>query len=100
MYRGETVRTIMKGFPVPVSDIAQLCITYQTGSRVLLEKWLDSCEVGDDYISFQLTQEESLYLTCGDIERCVVIVTKDGQRYESEPDRFVCLQTSKDGVVL
>lgn len=101
MYQGETVTTKITGFPIPISTIRDLRIVFKNGFKILLEKKLSDCKVlDDDYsVEFELSQEESLSLCTGKIDRSVVIVTKDGSRMESEPSPIVCSETVRDGVM-
>ncbi len=99
MYRGETLTTTVKGFPIPIADIDQLYIVYKTGTEVLMEKTLQDCTIDGESVKFDMTQEESLKLRCGPIMRGVVVVGKDGARFESHPSPFYCGQTMKDEVL-
>lgn len=101
MYQGETITTTISGFPIPVSEIKDLKIVFKNNAKVLLEKTLQDCTVSetDDSVSFALSQEESLSLCIGLIERTVVIVTKDGTRFESCPSNIICAPTMKKEVL-
>lgn len=99
MYQGETITTTITGFPVPISEIRDLRVIFKNGFKVLLEKNLNDCVVSNDSISFELSQEESLSLCTGKIDRSVVFVTKDGSRIESNPSPIICSETIKDGVM-
>lgn len=100
MYQGETITTTISGFPVPISEIKDLKVLFKNNFTVLLEKGLNDCVVSDDSISFELSQEESLSLCTGKIDRSVVFITKDGSRIESKPSPIICNETRKDGVML
>lgn len=99
MYRGETITTTISGFPIPVSEIAQLYIIFRTRSKILVEKTLADCTVVDETVQFRLSQEESLALNVGPIMRSVIVITNDGSRFESNPSAFQCGQTAKDEVL-
>lgn len=99
MYQGETITTTISGFPIPISEIMDLRVIFKNGYKVLLEKTLNDCVVFTDSISFELSQEESLSLCTGKIDRSVVFVTKDGSRMESKPSPIICSETIKDGVM-
>ena len=99
MYQGETIKTTITGFPIPTSEIQNLYIIFKNNLRVVLEKTLKDCVVLDDSIEFKLTQEESLSLSKGVINRSVVVITKDGSRFESCPSPFTCGETVKKEVL-
>lgn len=99
MYRGETITTTITGFPIPVSEIQNLYITFKNGFRTLLEKTLADCTPLEDSVQFRLTQEESLLLSKGTVTRSVIVITKDGCRFESCSSPFVCRETAKDEVL-
>lgn len=100
MYQGETITTTVSGFPIPISQIQDLRIIFKNGFKVLLEKKLSDCTVLDDYsLTFKLSQEESLSLCTGKINRSAVIITTDGTRMESNPSPIICYKTERDGVM-
>lgn len=101
MYQGETIETTVSGFPVPISEIKDLKIFFKNNAKILLEKTLQDCVVSetDDSLTFKLSQEESLSLCTGKIERTVIMVTKDGSRFESCPSYIMCTKTSKGEVL-
>lgn len=100
MYRGETITTTITGFPIPVSEIQNLYIVFKNGFRTLLEKTLADCTISEDSVQFRLTQEESLLLSKGTVTRSVIVITKDGCRFESCSSPFVCRETAKDEVLI
>lgn len=102
MYQGETITTTITGFPVPISEIADLRIVFRNQFETLLEKTLTDCTISDEAfnaLSFEITQTESLLLGRGTIERSAVIITKDGSRMESCPSYIVCAPTIKKEVL-
>lgn len=99
MYQGETITTTISGFPIPISEIMDLRVIFKNGYKVLLEKTLNDCVVSTDSISFELSQEESLSLCTGKIDRSIVIIAKDGSRMESKPSPIICNKTVRDGVM-
>ena len=99
MYQGETITTTITGFPIPTSEIAELYITFRNNSKILLEKTLNNCLVLDGIVQFEITQQESLSFCVGKIERKVVVVAKDGTRFESCPSFIICEPTSKKEVL-
>ena len=99
MYQGETITTTISGFPVPVSEIANLYIIFRSFAKILIEKTFADCTVDGETVSFKLSQRESLNLCCGPITRSVIVVTKDGSRFESAPSVIECGQTAKREVL-
>lgn len=99
MYQGETIMTTITDLPVPVAEIQNLYIIFKSGSKTVLEKTLPDCEVSDEMIRCQLTQEESLSLPAGNIDRSIIVVTKDGSRFETDPCRISCGKTAKGEVL-
>lgn len=101
MHQGETITTTVTGFPIPVSEIKDLTIVFKNNAKVLLEKTLQDCTVSetDDSVTFELSQEESLSLCIGKIERTAIIVSRDGTRFESCPSYFCCYPTERNEVI-
>lgn len=99
MYQGETITTVLDNLPVPISEIANVYIIFKNRSKNLLEKTLKDCTITETSIEYRLTQEESLSLVHGKIERSVIVITKDGARFESDPCSFLCGKTVKNEVL-
>lgn len=109
MYQGETITTEIHCLPVPASEIKDLRIIFKNYSRTILEKTLDDCHIttesveGTDetreIISVRLTQEETLRFPVGSIQRSVIVVTKDGSRFELDPCTMQCGATAKKEVL-
>lgn len=99
MIRGETVTMTMSGFPIPVASIKSLHIVFKTASQVLLEKTLEDCSVLDEVITLKLSQEDSLKLTVGPIQRNIIVVTDDGSRFECGPFIMCCYPSGKPEVM-
>lgn len=99
MFQGETITVTVTGFPIPLSDIQNLYIIFKNDFKTLLEKTLADCTVEGASVLFQLTQAESLLLSKGTIMRSVIVITKDGSRFESCPSPFLCSSTAKNEVL-
>lgn len=99
MYQGETITTTISDLQVPVSEIANIYIIFRNKSRIFLEKTLKDCTISGETIEFRLTQEESLSLPQGKIERSIIVITKDGSRFESDPCSILCGRTAKSEVL-
>lgn len=96
MYQGETVNVIISGFPVDVQDIATLRVSYMMQKTILLSLNESDCVFDEDEqtVSFTLTQEQSLSIKSGTVARHVVVVTRDGVRFESRIDDELVKYTS------
>lgn len=99
MYQGDTITTTVDNFPVPVSEIANVYIIFKDHDRILIEKTLKDCVVSEETISNRLTQEESLSLPEGTIDRTIIVITKDGSRFETDPCPILCGKTAKSEVL-
>lgn len=99
MYQGETITTIIKDLPIPVADIANLYLLFKNRSGVLLEKTLKDCKVSGETLEFRLTQEETLTFPIGKIYRSLIVITKDGSRFEYDPSEIECGETAKSEVL-
>lgn len=99
MTQGETIRTTITGFPIPVSEIADLRVIFKNNFKVLLEKTLADCTIDGETVYFTLTQQESLSLSAGKIARSVIVITKDGSRLESCPSYIICEPTARNEVL-
>lgn len=100
MYQGETITVTITGFPIPISDIKNIYIVFRNDFKTLIEKTLSDCTVDGASLSFRLSQEESLLLSQGPVQRSAIIITRDGSRFESCPSPFICNTTAKKEVLL
>ena len=50
MYQGETITTTISGFPVPVSEIANLYIIFRSSTKILIEKTFADCIVDGETV--------------------------------------------------
>lgn len=101
MFQGETITTVITGFPIPISEIKDLRIVFKNNlQQTLIEKTLADCKQLEASVEFTLSQQESLLLSSGRIMRSVVVITKNGDRLESCPSEFVCNRTAKNEVIL
>lgn len=100
MFRGETISTTITNLPIPVSEIKSLYIVFKDGDDIVLEKTMADCVLFEESIEFKLSQEESLGLHAGKIERSVLIISVDGSRFESYSSPFICKETVKDEVLV
>lgn len=100
MYQGETITTAISNLPVSVSDIKSIHIVFHTITKTLLEKTTEDCRVDGETIECTLTQEESLLLGCGPVTRTVIVVTRDGARFEVQNDEMMVYKTAKGGIAV
>ena len=98
MYQGETITTTVTGFPVPLTTAQNVHVVFRDRIGVCLEIESSDGEIVDDD-KFKLTQEDSLQLTAGRLQRSVIVIMKDGSRMESNPSDFVVNTTAKEGVL-
>lgn len=98
-YTGETLTTEISGLPVSVEFIKNIYITFHTLTTTLVEKTLDDCTINGEVIECTLSQEESLKLGCGPVTRSVVVITKDGARFERSNTEMVSMHSSKREVL-
>lgn len=99
VYRGETITTEIRDLPIPVSEIQSLYVVFHTFTKTLLEKTLDDCKIDGEVIECRITQEESLKFSCGPISRTIIVITKDGSRFEKSNQEMVVGQTAKSEVL-
>lgn len=99
MYQGETITTVIDNLPVPVVDVANVYIIFKDHAKVLIEKTLKDCIITGETIELRLTQEESLSLPQGKIDRSIIVITKDGSRFETDPCPILCGKTVKNEVL-
>lgn len=99
MYQGETATTKVTGFPIPMSEVENVHIVYSTKNGIAIEKQLSDCTILEDGVEYTLTQEESLSLTVGKVSRSLIIITKEGDRFESVPSIVTVEKTAKDEVL-
>lgn len=95
MFKGETITTAISGLPVSIRDIDNIYLIFRTVTKVILEKTLADCSIDGEVIECTLTQEESLRLSCGPIIRHLIVITKDGARFEHINDELFCADGGK-----
>lgn len=101
MYQGETITTTISDLPIPVTEIKNLYIVFKHHSKTILEKNLDDCDVDPEkqLVTCRLTQEETLSFPEGKLKRTIIVITKDGTRFESDPCILECARTAKEEVL-
>ena len=88
--------------------ITKLTITYaqtsakifndDTQQKIILIKYLEDCDIGDDYVSVTLTQEETNLFSDG-IVNIQLHVEIDGKVLQSDIIRTYCCQVLNDEVI-
>lgn len=100
MYQGETITTEVRNLPLPVAEIESLCIIFHTITKTILEKTLEDCRIENEIITCKISQAESLKFPCGPISRTVIVLAKDGARFEKTNQEMVCGQTARKEVMV
>lgn len=100
MYQGETITVTIAGLPFPTSYIRLVRIVFHTATKTILEKAVDDCIIGEDYIQCTLTQKDTLAFPCGPIQQSVIIICNDGSRFERDEGVIIVNKTSKREVML
>lgn len=71
-------------FPFETELIKALKITYSQNKKIILEKYLDDCEVDENSVSYKLTQEETfLFAEWVNVECQVRVLTTSGDALAS-----------------
>ena len=84
---------------VEPSDIVSAFLTFKQSGRVLLIKSLTDAEVGGDYISWRLSQEDTLTLGIGDVEIVLNWLTNSDIRGVGNKVRCKCVQNHISEVI-
>ena len=98
-YSGETLTTEISGLPISTTQIKNIYVTFHTLTTVLVEKTLEDCRIKGEIIECELSQEESLKLGCGPVTRSVIVITKDGARFERSNTDMVVMNSHKREVL-
>lgn len=99
MYQGETITVTITGFPISLYETKSIYVVFRNKRKEICLEITDVTIVDDATCEFKLTQEESLLLDAGIINRSVIIVMPDGSRMESIPSAFKVDTTAKDVVL-
>ena len=99
VFQGETITTDIGNLPVDITDIQTIQIIFHTVTSTILCKSNDDCKTDGKVITCDLTQDESLSLPCGPISRTIVILTRDGARFERRDDDLIIVSTAQRGVI-
>lgn len=99
MIQGDTLSTFITGFPVPFEQVKDINIVFHTITKTLLVKTMQDCMIHCGAIECKISQEESLRFTCGPITRSVVVITKDGSRFELPDEVLYVEKTSRNEVI-
>lgn len=98
--RGTTPTIKFKFSSVRVADIVVAYLVLKTFEREIVERDKESAEIGDDYIAWTLTQEETLRLNAGNTVKIFCDwKTADGTRGRSTIGRFDVEETGKTEVI-
>lgn len=81
---------------VSVTDITTAYLTIKKSDSVAIERDITTATVGDDYLSWILTQAETLSLGVGKATMMLNWVTSDGVRGASEESYFTVAENHKE----
>lgn len=100
--RGTTPTNIFL-VPIDLRDVAVIYITYNQGSKTLIEKTKEDIEIEEDKLSVWLTQEETLMFSqkqgTAQIEMQIRARYPDGNAVESEIMTASVGRILKEGVI-
>lgn len=101
MYQGETLTVDITGFPIDISLISSIRIVFLDGKIPCLELTEEDCTFNADeqIVSFTLSQEQSLRINTGSISRRVIVVDKNGSRFEAKLENETVDFTAKREVI-
>lgn len=101
MRRGTTPTIFVGNLPLPLDQIDKLCLVFRPHKKdkIILQKTLDDAFLYNNQLAFTLTQQETLNLPVGLVERSIVIKSKAGARLESVPDYFKVEDTALGTVI-
>lgn len=99
MIRGTTPKLEFT-LPFEVDQISEAFITFVQRDKVVLEKSISECSVGEKTLQFQLTQEETLKLTAGCVTEIQIrVLMNSGDALASNIIRINTERILKDGVI-
>ena len=84
---------------VDTADITTAYLTVKQGSEVVIEKYLSEAEVTEGYISWVLSQEETLSLKRGVVTFMLNWKVTDGTRGASPECRLNVVENHKNEVI-
>ena len=99
MIRGTTPKLEFT-LPFEVDQISEAYITFVQRDKVILEKSISECVVGEKTLQLQLTQEETLKLTAGCVTEIQIrVLMNSGDALASNIIRINTERILKDGVI-
>ena len=99
MIRGTTPKLEFT-LPFEVDQISEAYITFVQRDKVILEKSISECVVGEKTLQLQLTQEETLKLTAGCVTEIQIrVLMNSGDALASNIIRITTERILKDGVI-
>lgn len=96
--RGTTPTIKYKFGTVNVSDITKAILTLKVGDEIITEKDKDAATIGEDSISWKLTQQETLNVASG-AEAMLNWVLADGTRGASNKTNIIFVANHKEEVI-
>ena len=99
--RGTTPTIEYKFRVVNVSDISVAVLTFKQGGNVVIEKDLETATIGENSLSWRISQEESLLLEPGAKKITIMLNWKlqDGTRGASNEEEALAADNHKNEVI-
>lgn len=100
IHRGTTPTIKYTFSSVLVSDIAECYLTVAQDGKTLFEKELSDATIGEDYLSWTLTQEETLQFKIGGrVQMQIRYKLNDGSAYASKIVEDSVYKVLKEGAI-
>lgn len=97
--RGTTPTIEYKFDCVSVNDIVTAYLTIKQRGEVVIQKDLSQAIIGENSLSYRLSQEETLSLALGKIDMMHNFVLNDGTRGASEEIEVAIIRNHKNEVI-
>lgn len=99
LIRGTTPIIVLK-LPFAANLLAKAYITFSQCGKVVIERTLEECEIEGDTISIQLTQEETLKLSCSyPVEKQIRAIDIAGNVIASKVSKDNVEKILKEGII-
>lgn len=84
---------------VDTADLTTAYLTVRQGNDIMIERDISTAEIAEGYVSWVLTQEETLSLARGAVIFMLNWKTADGTRGASEKRRINVVENDKNEVI-
>ncbi len=98
MIRGETIPLKFE-VDTDLTSVSILLITFEQNETIIVQKKADEIHIGSNELSVPLTQEESLKFQKGVVYAQCHYIDSDGNRRESEKEKFYVKETQLNEVI-